>query len=79
MSYSVACNCYGVNTTVIGIINGQEVKFDLNGGEVPTDEEVQDILSTILMLNGQEAQQKDGKFTCSKEKHSPLFKNLVLQ
>ena len=48
--------------SIVGIIDGQEVKFDLNGGEVPIDDEVQDILSTILMLNGQEAKQKDGVF-----------------
>ena len=49
-------------TSIVGTIDGQEVKFDLNGGDVPVDEEVQDIISTILMLNGQEVKQKDGVF-----------------
>ena len=53
-------------TVITGEINGQKVSFNLNGGEVPENKDIQDILATILMLNGEEAKQKDGVFNGTK-------------
>ena len=57
----------GSNTKITGIIDGKPVEFCLKGGKVPEDKNTQDILTTILMLNGQEAKHKEGVFTGTKD------------
>lgn len=52
----------GNKSTITGTINGKPVCFELKGGKIPEDKDTQDILTTILMLDGSEAKQKDGHF-----------------
>ncbi len=45
-----------------GTINGEEVEFKFPGSKVPNDEKTRDLLTSILMLNGCEANAKGGTF-----------------
>lgn len=56
-------NTFGKTRYISGTINDEEVKFDLQNSEIPKDKEIQDILSSVLLLNGEAAKTKDGKFS----------------
>ncbi len=50
----------GGTRIISGTINGQEVEFNLKGDEVPKDKETQDILTAVLLLNGESVRTSNG-------------------
>lgn len=51
------------NTRYIrGVIDGKEVSFDLKTSKIPEDSDVQDILSSLLIANGEAIKARQGRF-----------------
>jgi len=51
---------------ISGTINGEPIQIDFKNSEIPQDENVQDIITTFLMINGIAAKVKDGHFVGTK-------------
>ena len=51
---------------ITGTINGEEVEFDLKNSKLPKDSETQNIIASVLLLNGESAKVRGEEFNGTK-------------